>query len=103
MKIKKATYVTLNTIKKHIAITLFIAFAFTSLHLFFHNNFDHKHDNSCSVYVLEQLYFSTDVVALYLLFIAFLPFTLYLFIPRFYRFTAVRFFHIRAPPEHFFS
>jgi DMSO/TMAO reductase YedYZ heme-binding membrane subunit len=77
---------------------LIIAFIFTALHLTFHNEFDHQHDSNCSVYVLEELFFSADILDVYALLVLFIPFTVLSFtiVSNFYK--AFNQFSIRAPP-----
>lgn len=74
------------------------AFLSVVLHSFVHNSFDHHHDSSCGVYVLEQLYFSGDVVELLTLFTLFIPFAFILFRPTLVCVKVEKKFAIRAPP-----
>lgn len=85
-------------VQNKIAIILVASFVFAFLHFSFHNNFDHKHDESCSVYVLEQLFFGADVISISPIFTSFLPFVFSVVIVQIYSFRQLNFFHIRAPP-----
>lgn len=49
-----------NKLSAVLILGLLLGAAHTSIH----NEYDHVHDASCSVYVLEQLYASTDLVVL---------------------------------------
>jgi hypothetical protein len=45
---------------------ILLAFFLLSItHNLFHNSFDHAHDSSCSVYVLEEFFTATDPIHLY--------------------------------------
>jgi|GEM_PF-2130473 len=89
--------------KRVTVITILLAsFVFATFHSFAHNNFDHKHDSSCSVYVLEELYSSNDVVI-----VTFATTLFVIFYAIFYN-AAVsplytrNYFNVRAPPiSHF--
>ena len=67
--------------RQGILAVLMAAFIFASLHSAIHNDFDHHHDASCNVYVLEQLFVGTDDIPSILLptlFVTFLFFTFFL-------------------------
>jgi hypothetical protein len=85
--------------KQHnIRALLFAAFIFVTFHTLIHNKLDHIHDSDCPVYVLEQLYFSADVVSIVAVFTVFLPFLFLSFQLHTYRFEVQKYFCIRAPP-----
>ena len=84
--------------QRQIRALLFAALIFSAFHTIIHNKLDHIHDSSCSVYVLEQLYFSADVVTVLPLPTIFLPFLFLHFQLRAYCFTVQKHFSIRAPP-----
>jgi len=71
---------------------------FVLLHTFVHNAHDHDHNGSCGIYVLEQLYFSADVVALDLVFTLFIPFVFVQFVLTLTDAKVQKQFTIRAPP-----
>lgn len=78
---------------------LIFAFVLSVLHYNFHNEFNHHHDETCSVYVLEQLFHTTDVVVHVTqenLFVLYL-FISYLLVVHCYE--VCNGFHIRAPPS----
>ena len=77
---------------------LFIAFIFVTLHTSLHNPYDHNHDSHCSVYVLEQLYFSADIVTIDFIFALFIPFIFLPFKTIPYQNRIQNYFNIRAPP-----
>jgi len=76
---------------------LFAAFLFTFIHSAIHNKFDHHHDQSCAVYVLEQFYFGVDITDIVPLSFLFLPFVFVTFIKDFDHFKEKNYFSIRAP------
>lgn len=84
---------------KNILVSILL-FSFISvvLHNFVHNSYSHLHDSSCSVYVLEQLYFSGDVIESSALLILFLPFLFLVFHSRYVCLRVEKHFPIRAPP-----
>ena len=89
--------------KRVTVITILLAsFVFATFHSFAHNSFDHKHDSSCSVYVLEELYSSNDVVT-----VTFATTLFVIFYAIFYNATVSplytrNYFNVRAPPvSHF--
>ena len=86
----------MNRIITHI---LFIALMFVSLHIFTHNSFTHLHDSQCSVYVLEELFFSSDIVDTTLLLTLFLAFTFIRYYIHNYQVQIQNYFQIRAPPS----
>lgn len=45
-----------------ISVLLILGLFLGAAHTYIHNEYDHVHDASCNVYVLEQLYASTDLV-----------------------------------------
>lgn len=74
------------------------AFLFVLLHDIPHNSHDHKHDASCSIYVLEQLFFgpdNTDIISIPTLFIAIVFLLFKATVPYL---KVERQFTIRAPP-----
>lgn len=77
---------------------LFASLLFVSLHTLIHNNFDHAHNSSCSVYVLEELYFGADIVDISTLFVLFIPFAPLLYKPKILCVETLKQFTIRAPP-----
>ena len=84
--------------RRRVFATLLAALVFVVLHSAFHNPFHHGHDAGCSVYVLEQLYFGTDVPAPVTLTDLFIPFAFdFPPLPHFCH-RAVEHFQIRAPP-----
>jgi hypothetical protein len=98
MKTKNGFEKLLKRSKISILHILLIGFLFASFHNYFHNKYDHAHDASCSVYVLEQLYFGVDVVEIAPIFTLFIPFAFVLFIPYYKRIKVQKHFTIRAPP-----
>lgn len=78
---------------------LFFAFVFATLHTAIHNGFEKNHDSDCPVYVLEQLYFSSDVLDFTPLSIVFTAFLVFYFTLTTYRYEAPKLFSIRAPPS----
>ncbi|MEA1918816.1 MAG: hypothetical protein U9N52_03165 [Campylobacterota bacterium] len=89
----------LYTMRTAILTVLIAAFLFTIVHSFIHDSLEHHHDSDCSVYVLEQLYFSGDILSdtsLYLLFTAFVFIS---FITSIFGFKRYQYFSIRAPPQ----
>ena len=85
--------------KKTITNLLLTALIYASLHIFMHNTFDHSHDSQCSVYVLEQLYFSADVIEPFKDLPLYLAFLLFLFTPSNIQLQVKKHFNIRAPPS----
>lgn len=84
---------------RYIIISLVLLSTLLSLsHTFFHNKFDHLHDDSCSVYVLEQLYFSADVEIASVISTIFLLFIFINYLRSRYQFQAQKTFNSRAPP-----
>ena len=71
---------------------------FVFLHIFTHNPFNHSHDSQCSVYVLEELFFSSDVIDITLLITLFLPFLFIKYSVYNYQVQSQNYFQIRAPP-----
>ncbi len=64
---------------RSIHFILIVAFVTTLLHTYAHTPYDHNHDSTCNVYVLEELYTSSDVSVAFelpLLFVAFIYATL---------------------------
>jgi len=49
---------------KHITVLLLVFFLFSATHNLLHNSydFDHAHDSSCSVYVLEEFFTAADSI-----------------------------------------
>jgi hypothetical protein len=85
--------------KKRLIGILLAAFIFATLHTAFHNPFDHQHDASCSVYVLEGLFFSADIPIAVLLTTLFIPFYFIPFTRSSYCFVPIVQSAIRAPPH----
>ena len=82
---------------------LLSTFVLTALHGTFHNPFDHDHDASCSVYVLEELFFGVDIEPVVLVAPLFIPFGFIPFAHASYRFLSRAQSGIRAPPCKPFS
>lgn len=62
-------------LKKTILLNiLLLTFVFVTFHSALHNKFDHHHDSSCSVYVLEQMFVGADFVEPFSIFLLFIPF-----------------------------
>ena len=89
---------------KRVLITtiLLASFIFATFHTFVHNNFDHKHDSSCSVYVLEELYSSDDVVALTFVTTLFVIFYTLFYNASISPIRVKSYFNSRAPPASHF-
>ena len=85
-------------LQKLTVATLLVSFLFVTIHTFVHNSFDHTHDTSCGVYVLEQLYFGADVFDIAPIFTLFIPFIFVLFTPTLHCVKVEKQFAIRAPP-----
>lgn len=89
--------------KRVTLITILLAsFIFATFHTFVHNNFDHKHDSSCSVYVLEELYSSDDVVTATLLTVLFVIFYTIFYNASISPLQVKSYFNVRAPPASHF-
>jgi len=54
-----------NSAKKLISSTLLAFFLLSITHNLFHNSHNHAHDSSCSIYVLEEFFTSTDPIHKY--------------------------------------
>lgn len=101
---KKISFITfINSIYKRVNRNLYAlilaSFLLGSFHNFIHNDFDHLHDSSCSVYVLEQLYFAGDILALAVVIRLFYPFVSLLFMASINSIKVEKQFAIRAPPS----
>jgi len=77
---------------------ILFAFLFTFAHSFIHNSFDHLHDTSCSVYVLEEFFTSADTPNIQVVFLLFIPYLLVSYLYKCYFDTHTRIDSIRAPP-----
>ena len=84
--------------KKTTLNLLLVAFITLILHTYMHNPFDHSHDSKCSVYVLEQLAFSADIIGAIAVLILFLPFLYFSFSLPKRQLKVEKLFSIRAPP-----
>jgi len=80
--------------------TIIFSFLFVAIHFAFHNDVDHQHDDSCSVYVLEQLFNGADAITLAFDFFLFSPFVHEEF-ARTYNITRIDRKFIRDPPFFF--
>ncbi|MBN2815056.1 MAG: hypothetical protein JXQ67_00095 [Campylobacterales bacterium] len=92
--------ITLPALKHRVLLGLLLAsFFFVTIHSYIHNNFNHKHDSSCSVYVLEELINSDEVVYFVVALSLFLPFYFVLYYEKVFFQVLQRSFAIRAPPH----
>lgn len=89
----------LSKYKSLVVFILLGAFLFVPLHTPVHNSYDHNHDSSCNVYVLEQLYFGSDIFTVISMFALFLPFTFFLLRSTVESLKVEKYFAIRAPPS----
>jgi len=89
--------------QKRIALTNFIIITvfFALFHSAIHNEFEyeHEHDSSCFVYVLEQYFVATDISQLLSIFLLFLPFLFITYHRNVYSFNLQKSFSSRAPPS----
>jgi len=91
--------IALMKIKKTVLIQfLFVTVFFVAFHSALHNQFDHQHDSSCSVYVLEQFFVGADAVIPLLVFTLFTPFVFILYHRSVYKLEVQKTFNNRAPP-----
>ena len=86
-------------LQKMMVAILLASFFLAALHASMDNKFDHAHDSSCSVYVLEELSFNADALALTLVTLLFIPYVFLLFTPTYKRVKVEKHFAIRAPPS----
>ncbi|MEA1983452.1 MAG: hypothetical protein U9N39_07900 [Campylobacterota bacterium] len=85
--------------KKTTLSLILTALIIVIMHSYMHNSFDHSHDSKCSVYVLEQLFFSADIINNLALLTLFLPFLYFSFnLPK-HQLKVAKLFSIRAPPH----
>ena len=93
---KKAT---LARFQKYLIATLLLSFLFVTLHSAVHSGFEHTHDSSCGVYVLEELYFAGDTIGTAVAFSLFTPYLFLLFATLYISAKVEKTFAIRAPPS----
>ena len=89
----------MHKLQKMIVAILLVSFFLAALHTSMDNALDHAHDSSCSVYVLEELSFNADTLALTLVTLLFIPYIFLLFTPTYKRVQVEKHFAIRAPPS----
>ncbi len=93
----------MHKLNRKVITPLLLAFFVLSIsHNLFHNSFDHVHDATCSVYVVEELFTSTDVVLEYKEPATYLTISYIDSKKEFHSFQAFKHYSIRAPPANFF-
>ncbi|KIM10559.1 MAG: hypothetical protein KU37_09675 [Sulfuricurvum sp. PC08-66] len=84
-----------------ILFLLLFALLFTTVHTLVHASHDHDHDESCTVYVLEELFVAHALPTPFELPTLFLGYLFFPFFVRFVSLTLTSSLPIRAPPFSF--
>lgn len=86
-------------IKRVFSLLILLSFFFVALHSALHTPHDHLHDQTCSVYVLEQLFSAMDATLVASELFHFTPYIFLFFTLAFMGEKVEKHFAIRAPPS----